>query len=211
MTDLIRLCRSEGLLLPLQITLLIVDAYLFLSVSDGNNIWVALSLMLVLSLFILQGVRGRFLLLSPRNGFVDHESVDIDTWYLRLVVGAASILAIMGLTATAVPDYAYTAHMWQIVTGAAVLFLLVVPVVFAWRSESINDRIADKLSRHPYTAVIDCPFCRNLRSAIDTRMIINRHTGIKQIQCLQCHADEPSLVRLNVGEVIKRPPRTRSS
>jgi len=96
MRDLIQILREQGLALPMQVLLLVVDGYLF--VTNKTSSFLFISTVLTVSIFVLQVVRGRFLLLHPRNSWAAGRGTsEWDTYYLRFIIIGATLFTFLAL------------------------------------------------------------------------------------------------------------------
>ncbi|MFC2069435.1 hypothetical protein ACFLTP_10605 [Chloroflexota bacterium] len=191
---------QRGLLLPLQALLLIIDGYFI--IAEEINSWILLSSIFVLSIFVLQSVRVRFLWLYPYNKFVDRPSPEIDTYYLRVIIILATLVTVLGIP-TALD---YHLDLWwdkdfiACLPIIGIILVVVVPALFWIFSKYMNKRIANKLrSKGPNLKVTNCLQCHK-NSHEEKREIIDQHMGSITMSCINCHYQSMKyLVPLNVG------------
>lgn len=206
MSELIRMLRNEGLATPIQVIVLVIDGYLISSGNVGG--FASVSIVIILSTFVLQAVRGRFLLLYPRNNWAGRESSEIDTYYLRSIIIAVTLFTIMalffGLLETPDPRLSQLDAALlrpDVLVTLAVLFDVLIPFMFGTSFNTINDRIAKKLKNNgPWISLSKCPFCRN-SFAVEIHEIVNRSQGYFNLKCESCGKVEMHRVSLNIGEV----------
>lgn len=201
MNEIIKLLLTEGLVFPLQIIILIIDAYLVLNTK--SNGYVLLSLVLIFSIFVLQTVRRRFLLLYPKQQWAGYESAEIDTYYLRGIVILSAFSSLMGLFSSytnSMPKWAIILESYIPIPLISLLTIVIIPCFFCLFSNLINDRIAKKLKSHgPYISVVTCHCCK-YPYAIQKREVIHKNLGKITFKCEHCNNDIVREVTLPIGE-----------
>jgi hypothetical protein len=199
MNEIIKLLLDQGLLFPLQTIIIIIDAYLI--VKEKSNGFVLLSVILVLSTFVLQLVRRRFLLLYPRNNWVGRESTSIDTFYLRIVIiisACSSLIGCFSVNCTTIESLdafieSYLPWIIPITVG-------LIPGIFWFSSSAIDDRIAEKLKKYgPKISIVSCPCCE-YPYAIQKKEVLHKNLGRVSFQCEHCKNDVTREITLNIGE-----------
>jgi hypothetical protein len=201
---------KQGLVLPLQVVLVVLDGYVFLVTEHGNTIWALMALILISSLFVLQVVNGRFLLLFPKNFFVNHESRYIDTWYLWGIVFAGFVLTIIGLF----PIANHRTGWWNVdfagwhsglALGVAVVVFLVVPYAVHRCPNRLRDGVAKRLQKFPdvYQEKGECPFKKDHPSSdiVITKKVIDRDRVSTRIECQGCGDCKECRGDLSIGYV----------
>ena len=197
MSEIIKLLLDQGLLFPLQIIILIIDAYLF--VKGKFNGYVLLSLVLIISTFVLQTIRRRFLLLYPRNNWVGRESSEIDTYYLRLIIILSACFSLIGYFSS----YSASIDRWGVFIKSYLPFIIAItiglmPCLFWIFSDRIDKRVAEKLKSYgPNISVISCPCCE-YPYAIQKNEVIHKNLGKISFQCDHCNNVRE--ITLNIGE-----------
>jgi hypothetical protein len=204
MGEIVKMFINQGLLSPIQLVILIIDAYLLL--TGHHNSFVLLSFLVIISTFVLQAVKGRFLLLLPKNNWVGRESSEIDTYYLRSIIILSTLFVCIGVFVAYLININRWVHVLEenlkhFLPIAGFIFIVIIPVVFWIFSERIDKRVATKLKRYgPYTFVRQCPFCSK-GFALQTNEVIDRNRGRSRLICSQCQVEEEREVSLNIGLV----------
>ena len=199
MSELIKFFAERGLLFPIQAIIIIANVYLF--AKDKFSNYLLLSLVFILSTIVLQAVRRRFLLLYPFNFRTNRESVHIDTYYLRIVLIASMLFLILGICQA---YYSYFLEFDKLLRFAIpytiVVVIIVVPLIFMFASEKLNDLIADKLkNKGPNLTLDNCPFCLSPSSIKETK-IFSKDKAHIETNCLKCGKNAKYEITLRIGE-----------
>lgn len=203
MNEIIKSLIEEGLIFPAQIVLLVINAYFLI---NGPNYFILLSSIILLSIFVLQSVRRRFLLLFPKNGFAYRNTSSLDTFYLKLIIIASTFLSVTGialkiLNKSLIFDSINQCEYWYLWYGIpAVIFLLAAPIFFWRKSEWINDRIANDLKNYgSHTFSRKCVFSGS-HYCIQENEVIDKNTGKIKFSCPICEKTFEQIVALNIGQ-----------
>jgi hypothetical protein len=165
----------------LQIFILAGDLYLF---NKGyTNIFIFTSATLILTLFCLQFVSRRFLLMYPFQGFAHRRTDFADTKLL----GTFMILSISCLVAGVLlsrfdPDNCNSVFNWEgfYFIGPAILLCLPLYWLFKGR-DKIIEKIVNDLKEKPLEYIKKCPICKGERTI--TRTVIEQNLGEIEAKC----------------------------
>jgi len=200
MNELIKLIASQGLIFPLQSIILIIDVLLF--TKGKANIYVVYSALLIFSIFVLQLVRRRFLLLFPFNSTAGCESSHIDTYYLRFIAIISTFLTIIGLIETSAinPPLEQSCY-YKLLPLLTVIFIIIIPGIFWLLSEKLNQMIANKLKlKGPNKVLTECNYCGRNTCIQENHIIDKNKVKIKR-KCHFCEKIEPEYeIFTNIGE-----------
>lgn len=200
MNELIKLFANQGLIFPLQAIILIIDVLLF--TKGKANIYIIYSALIIFSIFVLQLVRRRFLLLFPSNSTAGCDSSHIDTYYLRIIAIISTFLTIIGLvkTMSTVPPLEQNCY-YKLLPFFALILIVIVPGIFWFFSENLNQMIANKLKKKgPNKILTVCNYCGK-SSCIQENYIIDKNTIKIKRKCHCCQKEEPEYeVFTNIGE-----------
>ena len=200
MNELIKLIASQGLIFPLQSIILIIDILLF--IKGKANIYVVFSALLIFSIFVLQLVRRRFLLLFPFNSTAGCESSHIDTYYLRLIAIISTFLTIIGLIETSsVNSPLEQSYYYRLLPLFTVIFIGLIPGIFWLLSEKLNQMIANKLKQKgPNKILTQCNYCGKNTCIQENHIIDKNRVKIKR-KCHYCDKVEQEYeIFTNIGE-----------
>ena len=170
----------------------------FLLKGQSNTYFYA-SIVLILSLYVLQAIHRRFLMLYPVNIPLKRPSPHVDTFISRGFIWLSYLLLFFGIYSSSHPFFPVLQEVWLIsfiVTG-----LLMLPLVF-WVLSSIGfiqGLIAKQLSKKPFVAQLqNCPHCNSSNAEI-RREIMTRTEMKEIISCSNCNGSE-IIVPINIGD-----------
>ena len=165
---------------------LLASSVLYLK-HEGANIPIIFTIVIVLSLFVLQSLNHRFFYYFPINTFAEKETKSLDTYLLYFMTFLAFLLFIYGISNS--------------VTIAIISTAIIILPGFIWKLliyEKVRDGIAEKLGREKIIKTVKCPKCGG--EAISWKKVFKWNHGYEIIECLDgCGHKEEKEVPLNIG------------
>jgi hypothetical protein len=167
---------------------LLISSVLYLE-HGGNNYAIIFTVVIVLSLFVLQSISHRFYYYFPWNKFSDEDSKSWDTYLLYSMTFVAFMSFIYGLS---------NSFILSIISAA----IIIVPG-FIWRLFAIHEKVRDSIVKDlrgkNIIKFIDCPKCPS--KAVLGGKVFEWNLGYEIIECIDgCgHRKEGYITRPIVG------------
>ena len=165
---------------------LLASSVLYLE-QGGFNLPVILTVVILLSLFVLQAINHRFYYYFPGNRFTGKETKNLDTKILYCMTFIAFMLFIWGIS-----------HSFVL---AAISTVIILFPGFLWKKymyEKVRNDIAEKLRIKNVVQFIPCPKCG--KKAIVGKKVFRWNKGYQIIECLDgCKFKDEGYVTLNIG------------
>lgn len=153
----------------------------------GSNIPVVFTVVILLSLFVLQAINHRFFYYFPGNKFTGKETKNLDTYLLYFMIFLAFLTFIWGVS-----------HSFVIATISTAIIIL---PGFLWKEfmyAKVRDNIAEKLSTENIVKTIPCPNCGG--KAVIGKKVFKWNKGYKIVECVAgCGYKIEGYVTLNIG------------
>lgn len=146
---------------------------LLISQRQYNN-FLLISIALVFSLFILQGISHRFLYFKPVNTFMNQPTFAIDTFILYSFTYIAGVLLFLGIVMI-IGSWSLTSL--DIVIGNYIFWisgtlLVIIPAYFLIDGKKrIRNRITEKLKNCSFKHQTICPICRDEQVLVEAKVI----------------------------------------
>lgn len=160
---------------------------LFYLEHAGPNTLVIFTVVIILSLFVLQAINHRFFYYFPINIFTGKETKDSDTYILYIMTFAAFLLFIWGI-----------ANSFLL---AAVATAFIIVPGFLWKRfmyEKVRERITEKLKRENIMEFISCPHCG--AKAVIGKRVFTWNKGYEIFECIEgCKEKSEKQVPLTIG------------
>lgn len=140
----------------------------FILSTVGPNIAAIVTVVIILSLFVLQSINHRFYYYFPNNKFTGTETKSIDTYILYGMTFAAFFTFIWGVSNSLVIG---------IISSAFIIF-----PSFLWRMfifQKVRDRIAENLSKENIVQITQCPNCGG--KAVLGRKVFEWNQGYERV------------------------------
>lgn len=169
---------------------LLISSVLYLE-HGGKNYAIIFTVVIVLSLFILQSINHRFYYYFPWNNFAEKNTKSWDTYLLYTMTFFAFQTFIYGLSGSFVLSIISTA-------------IIILPG-FIWRifllHEKVRDKIVKDLREKNIIKFIKCPNPKCHSNAILGRKVLGWNLGYEIIECIDgCgYKDERYISRPIVG------------
>jgi len=156
---------------------IILTANLAFLLTGEHNLYILLSVGILLALFGIQAIRPEFLVLHPKNIFMVESTPSIDTYILRSAILVAIFCFCRGATKS----------FWL----STVVIFLVLLFPYMWKKYLYKkswNRIADILvNKGDYTLDSICPVCKC--PARVTRRVIKEGTEYVQMETAKCEGE----------------------
>jgi len=156
---------------------IILTANLAFLLTGVHNIYIFLSVGVLMSLFGIQAIRSEFLALHPMNSFMVEQTPSIDTYILRSAILIAIFCFCRGAT-----------NSFWLSTGIVLTVLLFPYIWEKFLYKKSRNMIANILEKKgDYTFDGTCPLCNS--SARITRRVIKEGTEYFQQTIAKCKGD----------------------
>jgi len=159
------------------------------------NVFLLISAVIILSLFILQSISRRFLLLFPYNQIMNVEIQSIDTHILRVFLITSIFCFFIGLINFKVCNQIFIDIDANLLCFFYLLFiffisfffLIFVPIIWIlFLREMTIKQIVNKLKKTKFEREIHCPVRSCDGKAKLKRNVLSRFSYIEIIQCEKC-------------------------
>lgn len=171
--------------ITLQTSILAVNLYSM--VKGEANGYTITSSVLILSLFSLQVVSSRFLILYPFNGFSHCPTPKIDTYILKTFIAFSISFLIIGLAASKSPclqrfEPYFNYYLYFVIP----LLIPILPLYWAfWGSKNIIEGVVNDLKENPLKFRAKCP--HGDHSLFVTRSVLSQNIGEVTKECNTCN------------------------
>ncbi len=165
-----------------------------ISRNESFNVFLLISAIIILSLFILQSVSRRFLLLYPYNQFMNVETPSIDTYILKIFLITSIFFFLIGLLDLKICNIIFSnvdrtllcCILLFFIISVVLIFLIFIPIIwlFCLRKKSIK-KVVDLLKNTKFEQTIPCPKCCGGK-AKRIRKVLDRKSGMVITQCEKC-------------------------
>ncbi|MDB4444652.1 hypothetical protein N9174_04875 [bacterium] len=182
--------------ITLQTSILAVNMYAMIK-GDANGYTITSSA-LILSLFSLQVVSTRFLILYPFNGFSHRPTPKIDTYILKSFMAFSIFFLIIGLAAIKStclqrfePYFDYSLYV------SIPVLIPILPIYWVfWGSKRIIEGVVADLKNNPLEFRQKCP--KDDHSLTVTRRVLSQNIGEITKECKTCNYKyvEDSLINI---------------
>jgi hypothetical protein len=166
-------------------SVLLASSILYLE-HGGLNLAVIFTVVIILSLFVLQAINHRFFYYFPGNRFTGKETKNLDTFILYFMTFLAFLLFIWGVS-----------HSFVI---AIISVVIIISPGFIWRIffyEKVRDNIVKKLSTENIIEFIKCPKCG--AKARKEKRVLKWNKGYLVIECDGCKYRIEKEIPLKIG------------
>jgi hypothetical protein len=157
-----------------------------LFIEESPNLFIFLSIGLVLLLFTMQAVNHRFTYYFPYNRFTKQTTQDVDTYVLYGLSFFAIFFMLSGIFG---------------VVHAILASIVICLSPFIWHycfKETIRDRVTRKLKGRTYTSYGLCPCCGD--TMVIKRRVPHKDWQVEVRACLgKCGRQEEKLCRYRIG------------
>ena len=155
--------------------------------QGGSSLPVIFTVVILLSLFVLQAINHRFFYYFPGNRFAGKETKNLDTNILYCMTFLAFLFFIWGVSHSFVV---------AIISTAVIIF-----PGFLWKKfmyQKIRDNIAEKLRTENIVEIIPCPKCG--KKAVIGKKVFQWNQGYQIVECIDgCKHKDEGYVPLNIG------------
>lgn len=157
-----------------------------LFLQKSPNIFVFLSIGIVLTLFTLQALNPRFFYYFPANSFAGKTTKHIDTFLLYALTFLAIFFMLAGIF-----------NISLAIIGTLVITLS--PFIWAYYCQpKIRESLTEKLSRETNTSYEMCPCCSELM--VVKRKVLKWYRGIEYRKCLgKCGEEKVEIKNIKIG------------
>ncbi len=165
---------------------LLASSVLYLE-HGGANLAVIFTVVILLSLFVLQSINHRFFYYFPGNRFTGKETKNLDTYILYIMTFLAFLSFVWGVS-----------HSFMVAIISTAVIIL---PGFLWKKfmyERVRDRIAEKLRTEKIVEIIPCPKCG--AKAVLGKKVFKWNLGYQVVECINgCGYKKEGYVTLNIG------------
>ena len=183
--------RFPFLSLKIQGAILAVDVFL---IAQGiKNIYLCVSILTIVVLFILQLINRRFLLLFPKFGWVDVKSESIDTYLLYFLIFLSTAFTLLGIFHIEIGIIRYYGYFFRIYVLPGMLFIyFVIILIYLKYGKKLNQclltkKIKNSLRKKPFNRRVffNCKHCGSIE-ALRKRTLGEWNLGTEKIVCSKC-------------------------
>ena len=159
------------------------------------SLFLLFSAIIILSLFILQSISRRFLILFPYNQFMNVETPSIDTYILRVLLISSIFCFFIGLIDFSACNQIFGEidrtfisflKLFLILSGSIIL-LIFLPIIWVlFLREKTIQHIVNKLKKTNFVRDIPCPEKGCDGNAKHIRKVLSRYSLKDKIRCEKC-------------------------
>jgi len=180
--------------LTIQGIIISINAILFF--KDILNNYLLISSIVILSLFMLQAINHRFLLLNPVNMFMKKFVPSGDTYLLKFLIILSIIFLFFGVGQVLEYFQFNLANLAVMISG--IFFLILLPLFwFVCGYKLVRNSIVKKLKKGPYVFKGNCPICNQYAEI--SHEVRDWNKGYEKVKCYgRCAQYESSEKWLNL-------------
>lgn len=186
--------------ITLQVAVLVANITLFF--KGYQNSYVILSSTLILTLFCLQVISRRFLMLYPIQGFLNYPTAKIDTTILRCMIIFGISLLLLG---TVMPQSSVLIGINKIIVQILKYIIPILIPIFplTWHfffNSLVRKKLIEDLKNVETKLSVSCPNpdC-HFPFATATKRIQSQNEGTINIECEKCGKQYIKLESINIG------------